>query len=244
MVIGFEFAPPGKHQPHEWDRQRDQKPAEFIAIGLQFIQHQAGILAPFLDDAFVQPIDPGDVHLGPVAIALAQHCFKNANLGIDLCPARIGGRKPVVFLFKFGDLLLDLRFIGRSTARPVDKACSEISRHSQAHHLKHREHRKHAEQEHRHRADKFGAFAFDKAAGEAARLESKQRQRVPQLAIQMQHAVHDVVTDGGKTAVNVRLLPALPAISPCHARPAIQALWGRMGHRSVFAMHRFHRAPQ
>ena len=59
-----------------------------------------------------------------------------------------------------------------------------------------------------HRADELGPLARDEAADQFTGLESEQRERLPQLAVEVQHPVHSVVPDRGKAVVEMRLLPA------------------------------------
>src|SRR5690606_33290055 len=87
-----------------------------------------------------------------------------------------------------------------------------------------REHQEDGEQEHAEWRDELGPLAMDIAAGELARLPREQRQGAPELAIEVQHAVDQVVADRRDGAVDMALLAAHPAIGAGQFRPAIRAV--------------------
>src|SRR3546814_7223894 len=64
MVIGVEPPAERVEQPQEGNRQRNQRPGEFIGVRLHLVEHQAGI-GLRLGDAMV---DEGDSRLDPGAL--------------------------------------------------------------------------------------------------------------------------------------------------------------------------------
>ena len=92
----------------------------------------------------------------------------------------------------------------------------------------HREHQEDREQEHRHRRDELGALAMDVAAGQLAGPPGEQRQGPPELAVEMEDAVDEIVGDRADAAADPRLLAALMAIGPVERGAAIEAGSGRL----------------
>src|SRR5690606_3805278 len=66
-------------------------------------------------------------------------------------------------------------------------------------------------------------FAFDIAPGQLAGPERQERQRVPDLALEMQRAVQQVVEESAERAVDVRLLPAGVAVRADQLGAAVEA---------------------
>jgi hypothetical protein len=86
-----------------------------------------------------------------------------------------------------------------------------------------REHHEHGEQEDRHRRHELRPFAGDIAPGQLAGPPGEQRQGAPDLAFEMEHAVGEIVPEGGERAMDMAGLAALRAIGAGERRAAIQA---------------------
>ena len=85
------------------------------------------------------------------------------------------------------------------------------------------EQQEHREQEQRHRRHEFGALAVDVAAGEVPGMQREHRQRLPDPALEMEHAVRDVVAECCDIAVDVPALSAILAEAAAAHRAAIEA---------------------
>jgi HAMP domain-containing protein len=127
---------------------------------------------------------------------------------------------PGASLLEFGQLFLQVRRGGllAHTIRRVD-----LGRRTDAGELEHGEHQEHREQEQRHRADEAGALAGDVAAGQLARLPRQQRQRAPDLAVEVEDAMSKVVEERVHRAVDVRCLAARVAVRADQRGAAVEA---------------------
>lgn len=90
-----------------------------------------------------------------------------------------------------------------------------IQRAGQAHDGEHQEN---GEQKQRDRRDEVRALAVDVAARQLARPPREQRQGAPDLSLEVQHTVQQIVKEAFERAVDVGLLPALVAIRPRSAQ--------------------------
>ena len=237
MIICLEAPLPEEHRPHKGDRERDQKPAEFIGIGLQFIEHQPRVFAPFLDQRFVDRLHTRAAEINRRAAAVfplygCAHIFGcryrlrgGRNLLFQLGSARItdwrGSELSARFLqFALGPFqpILDLKLDIITHIK--------IGRRGDANRLKHGEHQKDAEEEHRHRRDEFRPLAINIAAGQPPRLDREQRQSAPQFPIEMEHAMHQIMANRFQASMDRRLLSAAMAMPADQRGAAIEAFTG------------------
>ena len=86
-----------------------------------------------------------------------------------------------------------------------------------------REQQEDGEQEQRERRDEARPFAHDVAAGKRSRVQDQQGQRTPHLALEMEHAVRDLVPDRADRPVDLAGLAARMAIGARQPRAAIEA---------------------
>ena len=75
VVVCSECALPGKQHPYEGYRERDQEPAEFVEVGLQFVEHEPRVHAPLLD----RGLDPGN------AFQLTFPTFDRGQFAVRIC---------------------------------------------------------------------------------------------------------------------------------------------------------------
>jgi len=92
-----------------------------------------------------------------------------------------------------------------------------------AQHLHRQEQHSDREQEHAHRRHEPPPLAGDVAPRELAGLECEQRERAGELAVEVQHAVEQVVADRGDGTVDVRRLAATVAVRAGQRGAAIAA---------------------
>src|SRR5690606_9927462 len=78
-------------------------------------------------------------------------------------------------------------------------------------------------QEQGHWGDELGPLALDVTARQLPRLCRKQRQGVPDLPVEVQRAVQDVMHDRADRAVDVGLLTATAAIGSGQGLAAVEA---------------------
>ena len=64
---------------------------------------------------------------------------------------------------------------------------------------------------------------MDIAARQLARADGQLRDRPPELSVEMQHAVQQIVPDRADRAVDMGVLPAFGAIRPGQRRAAVEA---------------------
>ena len=111
-------------------------------------------------------------------------------------------------------------------------------------HANHRDHRigqEDREQKQRERRDEARALAMDIAARQVAGAPGEQRQRVPDLALEMKDRVDQIVPDRAKAAMDIATLAAMVAVRSDQAGAAIQAASRIMAGRAA-PMARFDRA--
>ena len=94
-------------------------------------------------------------------------------------------------------------------------------------HVEHREHQEDARTEERDRRDEARPLAVDVAPGQLARTPGEHRQGSPDLALEIEHAVEQVLEEAAQRAVDVRFLAAGMAILAGQLGPAIEAVRSR-----------------
>ncbi len=106
MVVKTVPAHPDRHQPDKGQRQRDQQPGEFIAIGLQLVKGEAGVRDHLFGALVERLVEPKPAGFGFAVIAqptLATVARSDASFVIN---RRAGCREgnAVAFHFKFVQL--------------------------------------------------------------------------------------------------------------------------------------------
>ena len=252
MIVHVEAAAEREQRPHEGQRQRDQRPGELVSIGLQFVEEQSRVRDRLIQ-AVIDGGNPGiglrarretgagrdllhrigeDGRAGRALLAgqAARHAqivgafLERVAFALQLPP--FGGGQALVREARLDpfDLVLQARtdrvgarlFGGRARDLFADAA-------ARADHRQHRIGQEDREQEQRERRDEARALAVDIAARQVARPPGEQRQRIPQLALEMKDGVDEVVPDRAEAAVDVGLLPATVAMRPDERRAAIEA---------------------
>ncbi len=275
MVISVESAAERKQQPHEGQRQRDQRPSEFIGVRLEFVEHQRGVR----EGLFEPMVDEEHPRIDLVArdeVGARRHLldriFENGRTGSAVGgtfllaagarDAEIAGAflEDVAFGFEFaapGGGQIGLCEFG---VDPVDLDLHAVLDRRGArllgsllrYHLAeaaaaadHREHRigqEDREQEQRERRNEARTLAVNIAPRQVARPPGQKRQRVPDLALEMEDRVDEVVPDRAEAAVDIGALSAMVAMRTRQAGAAIEAAQRRMAVRFALAVARFDRA--
>ena len=241
MVIGLEPPPPREHQPHERQRDGDERPGEFIGAALQLVGEERGILSDMLERAVERrPARfevkagrtrlPGTVPGGgggggwrrrpppvagriraPEAAAALSRAGRRRRRSVARAPRARGAARSSPSALRCSVSAASGEALTSHPERPADRA-------------EHAEHQEDREQEERQRRDEPGTLAVDVAAGEQARPPGEQRQGAPDLALEMEDAVQQIVPEGVNRAVDVRRLPAFVAIRPGQRGAAIEAI--------------------
>ena len=142
-----------------------------------------------------------------------------------------------------GALLLKLDEFGLSRAllRREIPGAIEV-RVDVARRAEHGEHEEHREQEQCDRRDEVGALPVNVTTGERARLPREQRQRAPDLAFEVKHAMGKIVEEGAERSVHMRVLTAGGQKAPVSSEPQFRQLASCVCPSPRFASARLDRA--
>jgi hypothetical protein len=162
VVEGFELALPKEQQPAEEHRQRDQQPSVFIGVGLHLVEQQLRVLeGPRRRSAEAFIATERDAH--PVA----------AHAVIGLVGIKFLGVSEDLG-FGFGEFFF---YVHRHRC-----ASAAHLRHGPT---KYREGQEDAKQKQRRRRHELGAIAMHVAPRQMPRFPRQQRQRAPDLAVEV-----------------------------------------------------------
>ncbi len=227
------LAAPQEQQCHERHRERDQPPAIFISARLKLVDHQAGI-GVRLGDAMVKQWPAGLLHVGEgkivrVASGRAACARQRADAAAqDEClRIEIGGRltrahRDRAVPLDAGELATGLVQPACEFGAVARRGGGDLLGYLATDHTDRREHQEDGKQEQRERRDEPRALAIDVAPGERAGMQDEQRQRAPDLALEMEHAMRNLMPDRAERPVDMRGLTTGMAVRADQRGAAIE----------------------